>query len=435
MPAEESRLRSCRLLALAAFFCHLALNFMRGPGALLEPALPYEDGRDIFAFYYDERDPASVLRSFAGYVSLVPNLIGYLTLALDPLAAARCLRLLPWLLNALALSLFVLPPWRAVIASDRLRCVLSLALAVLPLQDFGMVTMTMYSLWSLLLIQCWLAALPAPRSGPALALSVAVQCVAAWSNPLSLLLLPLYAARALAERTDPRAWIASAVPSLAIASYYLLTVRPDSSALQQGPIQQGLLGLDYVAQRVFFELLGSSAVRMALPYHGLGFAPRWLGLALLVSACGAVVYLWRRGVLRPATRRICVAALYVVPAATLLFVVARDPGQDLFASSFGQRYFFLQKVAVVLAAGCVIADVVRAYALRISLQRLCALAAATLGYLCILNGLDRNLYAGLPQEFGRTRDFLTRLRDAERRGTHDLVRLERGKWSLAVVAR
>src|SRR5215510_4480799 len=95
----------CWTLALAALLVHLTLNFARGPGALLEPSLAFEDGRDIFAFYYNQRDPASVLRFYVGYISLVPNLIGYLTLGLDASVAAVCLRILPWLLNGIALAL------------------------------------------------------------------------------------------------------------------------------------------------------------------------------------------------------------------------------------------------------------------------------------------------------------------------------------------
>ncbi len=434
MSARLSPEAACRLLFAAAFLAHLTLNFARGPGAILDPALAFEDGRDVFAFYYAERDPASVLRFFAGYVSLLPNLLGYLTLALEPVAAALALRVLPWLLDAFALALFVLPPWRAVVPSDALRFAMSLALAVLPLQDFGMVSMTMYSLWSLLLIQCWLAALPAPRRNAWLALSVLVQCAAAWSNPLSLLLLPLYAARALAAPADRRTWWACGVPCLAIAAYYALGVRPTGGGLAD-PLRALALAADYVVQRVCFELAASSSLRAAFTQRGLGFVPRWLGAALLLAACGALAWLWRRRAPSTATRWACLAALYLVPAATLLFVVARDPGNELFASSFGQRYFFLQKIALVLAGVCVLHDVWPLLAARLSRRALGALAALGVAYLLVLNGLDRPLYSGLPEEVPRTRAFLASLRAAELRGTREAVRLERGEWSVAVIAR
>ncbi len=426
----------CRVLAVTALLAHLALNFARGPGPLLEPSLAYEDGRDMFAFYYNERDPSSVLRFFAGYVSLVPNLIGFLTLALDGTLAALCLRIVPWLLNALALSLFVLPPWRSIVASDPTRFAMSLALALLPLQDFGMVTMTMYSLWSLLLIQCWLAALRAPPGNGALALSLGVQCGAAWSNPLSLLLLPLYGARLATARGAPRELLASALPVAATLVYLVAGVAPEPDPVDLGVGVQLGLALDYALQRVFFELVASSELRVALSQRGLEDVPRAVGLALLLAACGSALWLWRRGTLGTSARLLCVAALYVVPAATLLFVVARDPARELFLNGFGQRYFFLQKVALVLAAVCACSDVLARAGWRPRRSAQYALAVVGLVHLCALNVAERHLYKGLPDEFARTRVFLARLRDAERGGRHERVQLERGgEWTLRVIAR
>lgn len=428
-----------RVLALTviAFFVHLGANFWRGPASVLEPALVFEDGRDIFAFYYDDRSVSSVLRFYGGYVSLVPNSIGYLVMGLPTELAAILLRVVPWALNALALSLFVLPAFRAVVPSDICRLAISLGLALFPMQDFGMVTMTMYSLWSLLLIQWWLAALPAPRNTGALAASVAFQAGASWSNPLSMLLLPLYGARFFSERRNPRAWVAVGVPVVAILTYFAFGIAHDGTKIRPSGVHALLLAADYMAQRVFFELFGSSFLRTQLPYHGLGFVPRLAGGALALALVGGIAFAHRRGVLSESTKRVCLFAAFLVPAATLFFVTARNPEQELFESAFGQRYFFLQKVALVFVLVCVAWDAIPVVKVaRPRWARAWPIVALTgFVHLGMVNAFDRFLYMPPPGESATMRSFLERLQTAEARGTHERVRLERGEWTISVTAR
>ena len=53
------------------------LLFLKNPYMLLWPPLHAEDGTQMLAYYYCPRDPGSILRFYNGYVSLVPNAIGY----------------------------------------------------------------------------------------------------------------------------------------------------------------------------------------------------------------------------------------------------------------------------------------------------------------------------------------------------------------------
>ena len=81
--------RSGWLGGLGVLAAVAAVHFFREPASYLLPPLSYEDGRDFFAFFYNHREPAAILRFYAGYVSLIPNLVGYLVLALPTLWVTR----------------------------------------------------------------------------------------------------------------------------------------------------------------------------------------------------------------------------------------------------------------------------------------------------------------------------------------------------------
>lgn len=77
-----------------------AITFLRDPYNYRLPRLPHEDGRDIFGFYYNHREPASILRFYSGYIALGPNLVGYLAILLPITWVPFALALFPLLVSS-----------------------------------------------------------------------------------------------------------------------------------------------------------------------------------------------------------------------------------------------------------------------------------------------------------------------------------------------
>lgn len=162
--------------------------FFRSSSVLLLPDLRVEDGRDVFAHFYMNPHVSEVFRFKAGYLPLVPNVVGWLATRFPPPVAVYLLAWVPLGMAVGAYSLFFHRRFAAVVPGRGVRAMGCLLLAVVPFAQYHLYAHTDYSIWTCLLALVLLTALRLPRRGRlpwALAINVLV-----WAHPLTIVVAP-----------------------------------------------------------------------------------------------------------------------------------------------------------------------------------------------------------------------------------------------------
>ncbi len=428
-----------------------AVSFFRDPGAFLRPVLAYEDGRDLLPFFYQQRGPETWLRTYAGYVAFVPNLLGWAALAAPVRWAPHLLALAPLLLASLAFSWLSRRSYRGLLGGDDLRFGACLLLALAPVTNARFLGNTTYALWSafLLLVLWSLAPPPGSRAGAAarlLAMSALV-----WSHPLSALLVPAWLLLALfperlapAEgpgalgepgRGAPLARLFYAVLAAVAVLYQLLGVEHAGLA---SPGPQGLLhrtaalGLGRV---VFGAVFGDAHAQLL---HAVGAPALIPALALAVLAAAGLALARARARIGPREAFALGLLAWVIAGATALAVLGRQTDFELLRGHQDARYFWVQRLLfLVLLMQCA---ALGAGAPRAAGEpaapglplRPCALLVA---WLVALNLANNGVYEVSRAEGEQVRAFAAALARQERElGGRAQVRarLERGPWSIEI---
>ena len=325
----------------ALFGACFALSLARDPAALTLPVLMVEDARFLFGFYYQHRDPASIFRFYFGYVSLVPNLVGYLAFFLPTPFVPHLFVLFPLLASSAAFSCFFASGFRSLVPSDAARFAICLVLAAAPLGDALLIGNTMYSIWSLLLLLSLCSLLPL-RAGASvgagwLVLRGFVMSLMACSHPAAILLLPIWLASALRERSRRAFFFYGGLIAVMLA-YFVWGVRPGELAMPN-PIDALAATAVLVAERVAgVALLGVEGGRVA-SRSALGVALLWTSLVALAL----LLWGWLSGLQKRTAQQSfqLIAVAYLIVALTGLAWLTREAGSHEIGDRL--RYFWLQR--------------------------------------------------------------------------------------------
>jgi hypothetical protein len=152
--------------------------------------------------------PWQLLASYAGYLQLVPRVIGQIA-ALVPIRSASVVFAAGGALVASACGLFTYHASAGHISSRWLRGLLGLSVVLLPVAQLEIADNGLNTIWYLLATLFW-AALWRPRTRAGAAVAAVVAFAAAASTSLALLYAPLFAARALVVPRRPREHAATA---------------------------------------------------------------------------------------------------------------------------------------------------------------------------------------------------------------------------------
>jgi len=159
-------------------------------GFFVNPDLRAEDGKMVYAFFFHSRYLRAVLRFKAGYMPLVPNLLGYVAARLPPPAAPYFLALVPASFAAAVFVVLNAVSFRRYVPSDRLRLCCCVGLALAPLANFFLVCNTDYSIWNLLVLLLWLVLVRMPESKLLALLFTILLTILVWTHPISIVALP-----------------------------------------------------------------------------------------------------------------------------------------------------------------------------------------------------------------------------------------------------
>lgn len=248
--------------------------FFRSSSVLLLPDLRVEDGRDVFAHFYMNPHPAELFRFKAGYIPLVPNIVGWVATRFPPPVAIYLLAWVPLGMAVLTYGLFFHRRFAAVVPGRGVRAMACVLLAVVPFAQYHLYAHTDYSIWTCLLALVLLTALRLPRRGRlpwVLGINVLV-----WAHPLTIVVAPAVAWH-LWRDVRARWWYAVMLLNLVV--HQLGGVAPSGSGFE-GTAAGYVAGLGWLVRDVVCRsAFGQPGLDWAL--ERLAWLP-WLVAAVLV---------------------------------------------------------------------------------------------------------------------------------------------------------
>lgn len=143
--SQGSLMMWCGLMVAIA-----GILYFRDPRVVLQPSMEVEDGTMIFQHFYVNRQLSELLRFKAGYVPLIPNLLGYLSVRVPTTWAAHWLAIIPFIVSVFFYSLPYCRAYARLFPGRGAAAVTCLLLAFAPISDRLLVANTDYMIWNLL---------------------------------------------------------------------------------------------------------------------------------------------------------------------------------------------------------------------------------------------------------------------------------------------
>jgi hypothetical protein len=307
----------------------------------LEPTLPAEDGKRIFAYFYSNRELEYLVRAKAGYVPLLPNLLGFASVRLPVTWSPYFLTIAPACLTLVSFTWFARAEFSHVVSSRAVRLFACLALALMPLSSYWFVCHTDYAIWNALFLLLLLSLLPGSDRPLRAWVGFLARAFLVWSHPLSFVALPVQALQVIWSRGWVQRISAIAVVGVQImhlvlgvsfrrarvhgaesaADFWLETLPAGASYVRDIVVPRSLLGVN-TAARIAEEPSVLPAV-----------------LTFLLLGAGALVL-----VLGPkmTTRWNCVLFTYFVAVLSVAVVSSEVPDQN------ATRYAYIQSLCCIL---------------------------------------------------------------------------------------
>ena len=412
---------SDRAIAFALFAAGSLAAVVRNPGIVLAPRMLVEDATVLFVHYYPGVGWRDLLVEHAGYVSVGPNLFGWIAAAGPVTWTPLLLALLPLLLTAVVVS----ETWRVLRALGLERGAagtIAGLLVVLPLGSSLLQSNSVFAYCNLLyLAVLWSLEHLREDARTARWWWVAAP-VAITSHPIAMGVVGIYALGVALERSRA-ALVRLAFVSAVAVVYAAFGVEFGSG--WGGELYAFVAAAETWLGRVVFELAFGSVMR-ALLY---GESPAAVVIAGLAIALPVAAGLARSE--RSRTTLVLGVAFAASAAITLGVVLARwgYPQSDLEQFIPGRRYLHAQHMLLLIAAAATIA---RASALAEARRML---AVAAFAWAVLLNPLETLHFFSEDHHGEDVARFVAELERREAAGDRRPLRLERGIWSAEVVPR
>lgn len=395
--------RSTRMSA-AIFLGIFSIMALRTWPALTLPVLGHEDGRELFAFYFNHPSPTEILRYYGGYVSLVPNAIGWAAMRLPLPLSPYVFSLASLLLATIGFYLFSGDGHAWLIPEARTRLIIAMTLVLLPLGKSYLVTNLMYSQWSLLfLLVVLLSRWPLPRSSAALIAYVVSVALCTASHPLSLLAAPLCLVQFFYCNTRQQR-LAVMLCFLAIIAYHYAGIMHGKDI--DVSLESILWAMKVFITRVVFEsVLGARATTLLAANGGLHYiyAGAFLILCLLANMIRTSERRLRETVL---TAGVIALAFGIVQISTLVRYVGPEARLIHLENPFLQRYIYVPKLIFTAFLLSQLVPRLQRYYSRFDVPQKTVFLALCGAYILGISGDNQFLYRGSRSEGLRVKSFV-----------------------------
>jgi hypothetical protein len=336
------------LLGAAIFLFLLVRNYP----AFALPVLHCEDGREMLSFYTLFPAPEGILRFYGGYVSLLPNVIGYMSVQWLPLTLTPyALAIYPLALASVTYSLLALRRFRFLIASDQWRFFLAFFLACLPLGNVHLISNTAYSIWNLLLLLLLLAIAPSERSILFKLAQFVFMTLAVLSTPLSIVIAPICAVNAVQAKKRVDQGLNVGLIGVIIL-YLLFGVQTSMGTVSNLGLHTVPYTLRYLLERVVYEAVFGNRLRLDL-YQEQMLWPMQVTALGICLAFAVFVYVRRDRFTRQDFINLLLL-VYLIATITGLVVITRTMTDSSHMDMWNMRYFYTQRVLLWIVAAMIV---------------------------------------------------------------------------------
>lgn len=446
---------------MALFLAVLGIVFLRAPDMVLMPALLWDEGSKVFAYFYEHREAARILRFKSGYLPLIGNLIGYVAVRFPT-------RLIPYafvasavLITGVTYCLFFARGFRRWFPSDLDRALICLVFALAPISSCQLVIVSDYSIWNFLAVLILLTVWPPSGKTGWRYLHGLVCNLLIWSHPLTIIVAPVVLWRAFKDeenQTFYRLMFFNLLVHQVFGVSGIITTHGLWDHNTGVPIPVSFASKFFDSCIWTVQIVGATAFRTAFGAPFSEFAVRewpalpiaWMAFVIIAS------FLMARKISR--IRSLLAFLAYLITSLTFFSCFLRyedvhaDPIKFVFNSP---RYIYLQSLCFLLLFGALLTstwDLARSRVvdqhLATKLGRLAFLPLAALichyyflntqfGHYFAKNTRRGSPYYDLnPQNGIIVREFFSKLADAENaRGPGDSIQLTAPKindWPITV---
>ena len=228
--------------------------------------------------------PWHLIQSYAGYLQLVPRVIGQIA-ALVPVRHASVAFAVGGALVASAVGVFVYNASEGILSSRWLRVLLGLSVVLLPVAQLEIADNGVNTIWYLLVALFW-AALWRPRTRAGASVAAVMAFAAAASTSLGLVFAPLFAARAIAVPRRLREHVATVGWALGCVVQLLVIATSHTSRLSpHNPVNAVL----YYTREVLLPTIGWHLSWHLRDLIGVNGATALVGGLILIVLAAVVV--------------------------------------------------------------------------------------------------------------------------------------------------
>ncbi len=334
LPEVDSRFAFQPNLGWAFAFCFLSLALKNGLADVFYPLLFNEDGKNLFAIYYNDHSIKNIFLFYAGYIRIFPNLTAYL-LQFFPVTWIPSL----YCLVSLAFTAFTYALFFSLI--DRVfhhkgfALYAVLVLAALPLGSFEMVGTVMYQIWHCDIILFILAFLPLPRKPVQKTLYLLFANMLIWTHPYSILIVPWYLYKVVYHKEDR--WVYGLFASSAII-YSLIGVH-------HHPLNWNSLML-YPA-----SLVGRVATETVVGPFNRGMFQYWeisyiFGFLMIAFVGGTIGFAWKK--MKVEEKAYYAVLAYVVLATLGVAFLGRELNLYYHLINGSPRYTYIPRITFLM---------------------------------------------------------------------------------------
>ncbi len=282
---------------------------------LFFPTLHDEDGSIIFTTFYNEHTLKNIFTFHLSYILTLPMALGYL-------AQFFPIKAIPYIYVGIALiikSLSCFLFYRVIgrlYQSEGLAWYILLAVSILPLAGLEFSVSLSHQIWNFLLILFLLLFLPIPKKITLKIPFVLAVILMTWSNPGSILLVPLYGFKLFADKVHRWEYSLFIIAAGSYALFGIESQSPNFSGLQyfveifrDRVVVDSLLGLGIRSYLQYLEITGwLAAFVLAVIFLRLFFTWQHAGreekefivglcfmavFLVLVSLAGRPDYIWK----------------------------------------------------------------------------------------------------------------------------------------------